>query len=117
MEEAGAGADVAGVMLDTIHVFYRGDDVREQFNEAGDRLIYVHISDVNRDAPGTHTDFRGAVDELALIGYDGWLSMEIGFPRRDRNPDGITRQAIEYMRPVIEGTKDRLAAWRNLPNR
>ncbi|GGG01572.1 sugar phosphate isomerase/epimerase family protein [Paenibacillus abyssi] len=114
MKDAGVGSDVAGVMLDTIHVFYRGDDVREQFNEAGENLIYVHISDINRDAPGVHTDFRPAIDELALIGYDGWLSMEIGFPRRDRNPDGITRQAIEYLRPIVEGTQGRLASWRNV---
>ncbi|MDQ0220727.1 protein FrlC [Peribacillus cavernae] len=112
MEAAGIGPDVAGVMLDTIHVFYRGDDIREQINEAGDRLCYMHISDVNRDAPGTHTDFRGAVDELALIGYDGWLSMEVGFPRRDHNPDGITRQSIEYMRKILSEQKDRIASWR-----
>jgi protein FrlC len=112
IDDAGVGSDVAMVMLDTIHVFYRGDDVRAQFREAGDRLGYIHISDLNRDAPGTHTDFRGAVDELKLIGYDGWLSMEIGFPRRDRNPDGITRQAHEYMTSIMDPENSRLAPWR-----
>jgi fructoselysine 3-epimerase len=115
MEEAGAGPDVATVMLDTIHVFYRGDDIRAQIREAGDRFGYLHISDVGRAAPGTHTDFRGTIDELKLIGYDGWLSMEIGFPFRDPNPDGITRQAYEYMISIMDPENTRLAPWRQTP--
>jgi fructoselysine 3-epimerase len=112
MEDAGVGHDVAMVMLDTIHVFYRGDDVRAQFREAGDRLGYVHISDIQRDVPGTHTDFRGAVDELKLIDYDGWLSMEIGFPRREWNPDGVARLAHEYMTSILDPDNTRIAPWR-----
>ncbi len=115
MDEAGAGADVAAVMLDTIHVFYRGDDIRAQLCEAGDRLGYVHLSDVGRAAPGTHTDFRGVVDECKLVGFDGWLSMEIGFPFRDPNPDGITRKAFEYMISIMDPENTRIASWRNLP--
>ena len=114
MEEADAGPDVATVMLDTIHVFYRGDDIRAQLREAGDRFGYLHISDVGRAAPGTHTDFRGVVDELKLIGYDGWLSMEIGFPFRDPNPDAITRQAFEYMTGIMDPENTRLASWRQV---
>jgi protein FrlC len=114
LRDADVGPDAAGVMLDTIHVFYRGDDIRAQLREAGDRLTYVHISDVGRAAPGTHTDFRGVGDECKLIGYDGWLSMEIGFPVRDHNPDGITRQAWEYMTSIMDPENTRLAPWREL---
>jgi protein FrlC len=114
LADAGAGSDVGGVMLDSIHVFYRGDDIRAQLREAGDRLAYVHISDLERAAPGTHTDFRGLVDECKLIGYDGWLSMEIGFPVRDRNPDGITRVAYEYMSSILDPENTRIAPWREL---
>lgn len=112
MEEASVGPEVAGAMLDTIHIFYRGDEVRSAFEEAGDRLYYVHISDIDRQPPGTHTDFRGAVDELNLLGYQGWLSMEIGFPRRERDPDGVARKAHDYMREVIETSAGRTAEWR-----
>jgi protein FrlC len=115
MEEAGVGPDVAMVMLDTIHVFYRGDDVRAAFREAGDRLGYIHISDIQRAVPGTHTDFRGAVDELKLIDYDGWLSMEIGFPRREWNPDGVARAAHEYMTSILDPENTRIAPWRRMP--
>jgi protein FrlC len=112
MEEAGVGSDVAAVMLDSIHVFYRGDDIRAQIREAGDSLGYIHIADVGRAAPGTHTDFRGLVDECKLNDYDGWLSMEIGFPVRDPNPDGITRQAFEYMTSIMDPENTRIAPWR-----
>jgi len=115
LADAGVSPEVAGVMLDTIHVFYRGDDIRAQLREAGDRLSYIHISDVGRAAPGTQTDFRGLVDECKLIGYDGWLSMEIGFPVRDHNPDGITRQALEYMQSIMDPENTRLAPWRRTP--
>jgi protein FrlC len=111
--DAGVGRE-AGVMLDTIHVFYRGDDIRAQLREAGDRLYYVHLSDEERKAPGTVTDFRGLVDECKLIGYDGWLSMEIGFPVRDHNPDGITRIAWEYMTSIMDPDNTRIASWRNV---
>ncbi|HEU4656349.1 MAG TPA: sugar phosphate isomerase/epimerase family protein [Capillimicrobium sp.] len=115
LRDAGVGGDRAGVMLDTIHVFYRGDDIRAQVREAGDLLRYLHISDVGRAAPGTQTDFRGLIDECKLVGYDGWLSMEIGFPVRDHNPDGITRQAYEYMTSIMDPENTRIADFRELP--
>jgi protein FrlC len=115
IKESGASRDVAKVMLDTIHVFFRGDDIRAQIREAGDQLGYLHISDVGRAAPGTVTDFRGTIDELKLIGYDGWLSMEIGFPVRDHNPDGITRIALEYLQSIMDPDNTRIASWRELP--
>lgn len=110
--DAGVDADVARIMLDTIHVFYRGDDIRAQLREAGDDLGYVHLSDVGRAAPGTHTDFRGVIDECKLIDYDGWLSMEVGFPVRDHNPDGITRQSWEYITSIMDPENTRIAPWR-----
>lgn len=112
IDDADVDPEVVRVMLDTIHVFYRGDDIRAQLREAGSRLGYVHLSDVGRAAPGTHTDFRGVVDECKLVDYDGWLSMEIGFPVRDHNPDGITRQAWEYMTSIMDPENTRIASWR-----
>lgn len=91
---ADAGVD-CGVMLDTYHVFHRNDEVREALRAAGDRLEYVHLADLNRDAPGTHRDFRSVMDELVQIKYDGWLSMEIGFNRREADPDALARTAYE----------------------
>jgi protein FrlC len=95
-----SGVDV-GVMLDTFHVLHRGDDIRESMRSAGGRLAYVHVSDEQRDAPGTHRDFSSLVHELRVLGYDGWLSMEIGFNRREPDPDALARAAFAYMSGLL----------------
>ena len=96
-----AGVD-AGVMLDTFHVLHRNDDLAEAFRSAAGRLDYVHLSDLQRDAPGTHIDFAPVVDELRALEYDAWLSMEIGFNRRETNPDGLARAAHAHLRGLLE---------------
>jgi protein FrlC len=102
LDDAQVGPDVAGVMLDTAHIFHRNDDVRAAFREAGDRLSYVHLTDHGRDAPGTHRDFTSLVEELEALGYDGWLSMEVGFNRREVDPDDQARRSIEHLRGILE---------------
>lgn len=106
-----ADADVdCGVMLDTYHVFHRGDDVRDALRAAGERLEYVHLADSNRDAPGTHRDFQTVVNELAAVGYDGWLSMEIGFNRREVDPDALARNAYERIRSLLDASRSPVGA-------
>jgi protein FrlC len=101
LDDAGTAPDVAGVMLDTAHIFHRGDDVRAAFREAGDRLIYVHLADLHRDPPGTHREFGSLVSELRELQYNGWLSLEIGFNRRETDPDGLARRGLEHMRELL----------------
>jgi protein FrlC len=96
-----AGVD-AGIMMDTFHIAYRNDDIRESLRQAGDRLGYVHLADLDRDAPGTHRDFTTVVAELRELGYDGWLSMEIGFNRRESDPDGLARAAYAHVHGILE---------------
>jgi protein FrlC len=96
-------ADVdAAVMIDTYHVLHRSDEFGDALREAGDRLDYVHLSDEGRDAPGTHRDFGATVGELRAIGYDGWLSMEVGFNRREVDPVTLARASAEHLRGVLE---------------
>lgn len=97
-----AGVD-AGVMLDTFHIFHRNDELRDSLRAAGDKLAYIHVSDLNRDAPGTHRPFDSLVEEAREVGYDGWLSMEIGFNRREADPDGLARAAFAHMHAILEG--------------
>jgi protein FrlC len=101
IEDAGV-ADVAGVMLDTYHIYHRNDEVREAFALAGDQLTYVHLSDLDRDPPGSHRDFTDVIAGLRAIDYDGWLSLEIGFNRRESHPDGLLRAGIEHIRGLVE---------------
>jgi protein FrlC len=100
IEEAGVEA---GVMLDTFHMFHRNDELRDALRAAGNRLAYVHVSDLNRDAPGTHTRFDSLVHELRELSYDGWLSMEVGFNRRETDPDGLARAAYAHMESILAG--------------
>jgi fructoselysine 3-epimerase len=101
LDDAGVGPDVAGVMLDTFHIFHRHDEVREAFALAGDRLSYAHLADLNRDPPGAHRDFTPVVEALSDLGYDGWLSLEIGFNRRESNPDALVRAGLDHVRGAL----------------
>jgi protein FrlC len=96
-----SGVD-AKIMLDTFHIFHRNDEVREAMRLAGDRLGYVHLADLGRDAPGTHRDFTSVVNELSAIGYDGWLTMEVGFNRRESDPDALARDAFAHVNGILE---------------
>jgi protein FrlC len=109
LDDAQVGPQAAGIMLDTAHIYHRNDDVRAAFREAGERLIYVHLADDNRDAPGTHRDFTSVVTELRSIGYDGWLSAEVGFNRREIDPDDLARRSIAHLRDVLGRVADAAA--------
>jgi protein FrlC len=68
----------------------------------GKDLRYVHLADTDRLPPGQgRGDFVGVIDALKAIGYDGFLSMEIGFNRRDVEPDKIARDAYAYVKPLL----------------
>jgi protein FrlC len=102
VQDAGLDPDVAGVMLDTYHIYHRDDEVKEAFAVAGDQLTYVHLSDLERDAPGTHRDFTDVIEGLRAVDYDGWLSLEIGFNRRESHPDGLLRAGLTHIRGLVE---------------
>jgi protein FrlC len=92
------------LMFDTIHAMYRNEVPTDYIYRMGDDLRYVHISDVDRLAPGQgRGDFIGVVQALNDIGYDGFLSMEIGFSYRNAQPDKFAREAYEYMKPLVDG--------------
>lgn len=96
------GAPNVKTMFDTIHVYYRNEPATDYVYRLGDMLAYVHLSDVDRLAPGQgRGDFVGLIEALNDIGYDGWLSMEIGFNRRDVEPDKVARDAYQYIKPLI----------------
>lgn len=101
LDDAGVGPAVGGVMLDTFHIYHRQDDVREAFALARDRLSYVHLADLNRDPPGTHHDFAEVIDGLRQLGYGGWVSLEIGFNRRESQPDSLARAGLEHIRGLV----------------
>ncbi len=91
------------LMFDTIHAMYRNEVPTDYVYQMGKDLRYVHISDVDRLPPGQgRGDFIGLVHALNDIGYDGFLSMEIGFNYRNAQPDKFAREAYEYMKPLVD---------------
>ncbi len=92
------------LMFDTIHAMYRNEVPTDYVYRMGSDLKYVHISDIERLPPGQgRGDFIGLVQALNDIGFDGFLSMEIGFNYRNAQPDKFAREAYEYMKPLIGG--------------
>ncbi|WP_047151296.1 sugar phosphate isomerase/epimerase family protein [Aneurinibacillus tyrosinisolvens] len=91
------------VMFDTHHALYRKEVSTDYVYRMGKDLRHVHISDNDRLAPGQgRGDFVSVISALHEIGYDGYLAMELGFDRRDIEPDYVARQAFEYLKPLIE---------------
>ena len=103
IDESQVDTQVVKVMIDTIHVMHRADDIRAQIAEAGSELGYVHLSDANRGAPGDENDFRSVIGELQRVNYDSWLSMEIGFTQRSYDPDAVAARALAHVRGLVGG--------------
>jgi fructoselysine 3-epimerase len=90
----------AGALVDTLPVLFESDDPCAQFVEAGERLIHVHLQDLDGDPAGTHTDFRSCLEQLTDMDYDGWLTIETGYAKRVTDPDGEARRALAHIADV-----------------
>jgi protein FrlC len=97
LEAAGADPAAAGALVDTLPVLFEADDPSAQFAEAGERLLHVHLQDLEGDPAGSHHDFRSWLEQLDRMGYDGWLTIETGYAKRLPDPDGEARRALEHI--------------------
>jgi fructoselysine 3-epimerase len=97
LDAAGADPDAAGALVDTLPVLFESDDPSAQFAEAGERLLHVHLQDLEGDPAGTHHDFRSWLEQLDRQGYDGWLTIETGYAKRLPDPDGEARRALKHI--------------------
>lgn len=71
------GAPNLKLHLDTFHMNIEEADQAAAIRTAGERLVNMHISDSNREAPGRgHTDFAGMMQALLDIRYEGALALE-----------------------------------------
>ena len=76
----------------------------------GKNLHHIHISDNNRLPPGKgRCDWVGFMEALTDIGYDGYLAMELGFDRRDIEPDFVARESYEFLKPMMDEANKKLA--------
>ncbi len=94
------GSEAFGLLLDSFHMNIEEPAIEHSIRSAGDRIFHFHIADSNRWYPGAgHIDFKGIVEGLAEVGYDGFLSAEI-LPLPDA--DTCAEKTIEKMRAILK---------------
>jgi sugar phosphate isomerase/epimerase len=90
-------AGTAGVRLcsDFYHMNIEEDDLAQAVLEAGEYVGHVHLSESNRNEPGTgHTDWLSVMAALTSIGYSGWLTLEC-------RPRAELRQCLASCRETV----------------
>ena len=104
-----AEADNVKVMFDTYHALYRNEVSTDYVQRMSGDLAHVHFADANRAAPSDagRADYRGIIQALADVRFDGFITMEIGFDRRAVEPDRIARDAFTYLKPLVDAAKAR----------
>lgn len=94
------------LMFDTYHTLYRNEVPSDYVYRMGEDLAHVHLADVARAAPGDgKVDYVGLIAALRETGFDGYLTMEIGFDRRAVEPDFVARRAYDYIKPLLAAPK------------
>ena len=89
------------VMFDTYHALYRNEVSSDYVYEMAPHLALVHFADIDRLPPGEGVvDFVGVMQALKDTGFDGYVTMEIGFAARRVEPDRYARSAINYLKGV-----------------
>ena len=91
-----------GLLLDTYHMNIEEASWVEPIQHAAGagKLFHVHLGDNNRLPPGKGMiDFRGVLQALHAVGYDGWLTAELlGRP----DPDTAARDTVQTILPLIK---------------
>lgn len=96
-----SGARNVKTMFDTYHALYRDDVSADHVRILGKDLVHIHCADSDRAAPGDGVvDWHGVLQAARDIGFQGHLTMEIGFHTRKADPDLYARRALAYLRSV-----------------
>jgi protein FrlC len=97
-----AGQPNVKVMFDTYHVMYRNEVSSDYVHAMAPHLAHIHCADTDRLAPGDgEVNWRGFLQAVKDVGYDGYLTMEIGFNNRRGDPDSYAYRALSYLK-VLE---------------
>ena len=96
------------LMPDVFHMNIEDPSIEGELIRHIDQIAYIHFADSNRLAPGWgHLDFPGLIAILERAGYRGWAAVEI-LPKPD--PDSAARQAVQFLRPLVEHEMDAVHA-------
>lgn len=89
------------LMFDTTHALYRNEVPTDYVYTMGQDIAHVHFADYDRKAPGTNgLDFVSIMQALKDIKYEGYVSMEAGYPTRSTHPDVVARTSLENLKAI-----------------
>lgn len=95
------GKDNVKLMFDVTHALYRNEVPSDYVRLMGKNLKHIHMADYDRKAPGTNgCDFVDIMQALKDINYDGYVTMENGYPTRSCHPDVVARQSLENLKAI-----------------
>jgi sugar phosphate isomerase/epimerase len=84
------------------HLFCVGEDPAESIREMRQEIAHVHLEDIGANrvhqhlAPGKGAiDFAAIFDSLKVIGYDGWVTVEL-YPY-ETTAAGVAKAAWDYL--------------------
>ncbi|MDD6212861.1 MAG: sugar phosphate isomerase/epimerase [Clostridiales bacterium] len=84
--------------LDTMHIYYEGQDPAEVISRYGKESFQVDISGEERKAPmDSVIDFQAVAKALKTSGFDGWVSFEIP----PSTPEDSAKYSLEYIREKL----------------
>ena len=89
-----------GIVADTFHMNIEDPCLPASLMAARDYLSHMHFGDSNRWYPGAgHLNFREVLEALRLIGYSGFITMEV-----EQRPDSATaaRRAAQTVRALLD---------------
>lgn len=95
-----------GVVMDSGHIHLTGEPLDDILTGLGAHLLQFHVNDNDGQhqqnaIPGDGTfDFSGFVQRLQAHGYEGYLSIELGYDFT-RNPVPAVTMAAERMQTLI----------------
>ena len=118
------GSDL-GLLVDTGHMVFAGDDPNAVARKHASRLAYVHLKDLRKDpfdhcvdedwpfvrairedvftVPGDgFIDFDGFIKSLSTIKYSGWLVVEAEQDPRTRKPLKYAIMGREHIEPLLD---------------
>ena len=89
------------LLIDSFHMNIEEACIEESILKAGKYLAYVHVADSNRLAPGKgHIDFKKFLKMLKIVGYRGYLSLEMFLPKKIFEKE--VEYGVKYLRTIME---------------
>jgi sugar phosphate isomerase/epimerase len=89
-----------GILPDTFHMNIEEPCLPASLMAAKEYITHVHFSDSNRRYPGAgHLNFREVLEALRLMGYDGFITIEI---KQEPDPETAARRSAQTIRALLD---------------